>query len=223
VVATIQSRADIACMHTVRHATPVWVKALLAAVIVGAPSWWLVERHDRIGNEHRLGAVASAIAGQDVRVRCPGVIGRALSWDIVEGSVRFDAAGRPADETKLRAFTCDELDALAEGRRADALACAERSGAACGTEVEELALAVDVLAHESWHLAGVIDEAVTECRAVQTIAWTARQLGATELQGRALARAYLETGYPRLPERYRSGACADGGELDLRPGDGAWP
>jgi hypothetical protein len=74
-----------------------------------------------------------------------------------------------------------------------------------------VALAVDVLAHESWHLAGVIDEAQTECRAVQTLAWTAEQLGATPEQGRALARRYLETGYPRLPERYRSGVCDVGG------------
>jgi len=201
----------------------VWVKLALAIVIVGGPGWWLLERHDRIGNERRLAAVASAIAGRDVGVRCPGVIGKVMSWDIVEGSVRFDSAGRPADETKLRAFTCGELDALAEGRRAGALDCVTREGVACGEGVTNLALAVDVLAHESWHLAGVIDEAVTECRAVQSIAWTAQRLGATESQGRALARVYLATGYPRLPERYRSGACANGGELDLRPHDDAWP
>jgi hypothetical protein len=186
VVATIQSRADIACMHAVRHATPVWVKALLAAVILGAPSWWLVERHDR-----RAACGSTPPAGPLTRPSC----------------------GRSRATSSTR---------WSKGGARTALACAERSGAACGTEVEELALAVDVLAHESWHLAGVIDEAVTECRAVQTIAWTAVQLGATEPQGRALARAYLETGYPRLPERYRSGACADGGELDLRPDDGAW-
>jgi hypothetical protein len=146
-----------------------------------------------------------------------------LSWDIVEGSVRFDAEGRPADETKLRAFTCAELDALAEGRRDEELACAERDGAACGKPVHDLALAVDVLAHESWHLAGIIDEAVTECRAVQTTAWTAQRLGASAAQGRALARTHLETGYLRLPDRYRSGDCTDGGKLDLRPDDAVWP
>jgi hypothetical protein len=210
-------------MRTVRPATPVWVKLALALVVVGGPGWWLLERQDRIGNERRLAAVASAIAGRDVRVRCPGVLGKVMSWDIVEGSVRFDASGRPADETKLRAFTCAELDAVAEGRRDGALVCAEQRGTACGEDVTGLALAVDVLAHEAWHLAGVIDEAVTECRAVQSIAWTAQRLGATEPQGRALARVYLETGYPRLPERYRSGACANGGELDMRPQDEAWP
>jgi hypothetical protein len=210
-------------MRTVRPATPVWVKLALAVVLTGPPGWWLFDRHDRLGNESRLRAVASAIAGRDVQVRCPGVVGKVFSWDIVEGSVRFDANGRPADETRLRAFTCAELDALAEGRRDEALACAERDGLACGRPAEDLALAVDVLAHESWHLAGIMDEAITECRAVQTIPWAARRLGATDEQGRALARIHLASGYRRLPPRYRSGACVDGGELDLRPDDPVWP
>ena len=50
----------------------------------------------------------------------PGVVGHILTWDTVEGSVQYDAEGRPSDEAKLRAFACDELDALAEGRRARA-------------------------------------------------------------------------------------------------------
>jgi hypothetical protein len=192
-------------MRTMRPTAPAWVKLALIALFVGGPGWWLAERHDRVGNESRLSAIATTIAGRDVRVRCPGVVGRVLSWDIVEGSVRFDAAGRPADETRLRAFTCAELDALAEGRRASALTCAD---AACAHAADDVALAVDVLAHESWHLAGVIDEAQTECRAVHTLAWTAQRLGTTPEQGRALALRYLATGYPRLPERYRTGACA---------------
>ena len=202
-----------------RTATPVWIKALLVAALVGAPAWWLAQRHDRIANEHRLGAVASAIAGREVRVRCPGVVGRILARDTVEGSVQFDAAGRPADETQLRRFTCEELDALAEGRRAAALACAERG---CSAAVD-LALAVNVLAHEAWHLAGIADEAVAECRALQSIAATAGRLGAAPAEGRALATSYLATGHERLPARYRSPACADGGPLDLRPDDPLWP
>jgi hypothetical protein len=210
-------------MRTARPSTPAWFKLALVVVLTGPPGWWLVDRHDRLGNEARLRAVASAIAGREVQVRCPGVVGKVFSWDIVEGSVRFDASGRPADETRLRAFTCAELDALAEGRRAEILACAERAGLACGQPAQDLALAVDVLAHESWHLAGIMDEAITECRAVQTMAWTAQRLGATREQGQALARIHLATGYLRLPPRYRSGACVDGGEFDMRPDDPVWP
>jgi hypothetical protein len=188
-------------MRTARRATPIWVKLAVVAVLAGGPGWWLAERHDRLGNEARLSDIAGAIAGRDVHVRCPGVVGQVLSWDTVDGTVQFDASGRPADEARLRAFACGELDALAEGRRDAELVCAER-GDACG---DDLARAVDVLAHESWHLAGVADEAETECRAVGTLAWTAQRLGATPAQGRALTARYLATGYPRLPDRYRSG------------------
>jgi hypothetical protein len=191
-------------MPTARRATPIWVKLVLVAVLVGGPAWWFAERRDRLDNEARLGEIASAIAGRDVRVRCPGVIGSVLSWDTLEGSVQFDEAGRPADEARLRVFACDELDALAEGRRGAALACAER-GSSCG---DELARAVDVLAHEAWHLAGVADEGVAECRAVRALAWTAERLGATPEQGRALTARYVATGYQQLPDRYRSGTCS---------------
>src|SRR5215217_3410458 len=176
---------------------------MVVAVLAGGTAWWLAQRHDRHGNEARLGDIATVIARRDVRVRCPGFVGRVLSWDTVEGSVQFDAAGRPGDEARLRAFACGELDALAEGRRAAALACAER-GESCGDDV---ARAVDVLAHESWHLSGVVDEGETECRAVRSLAWTARRLGATPAEGRALTARYLATGYPKLPDRYRSGTC----------------
>jgi hypothetical protein len=190
-------------MRTARQTTPIWVKLALVAAIAAGAWWWHGERQDRLGNEARLGEIASAIAGRDVRVRCPGIIGKVLTWDTVEGSVQYDEHGRPSDEAHLRVFACDELDALAEGRRAAALSCAER-GETCG---DELARAVDVLAHESWHLAGVADEGEAECRAVRALAWTAQRLGATPAQGRALTARYMATGYQLLPDRYRSGSC----------------
>jgi hypothetical protein len=208
-------------MRTARVRTPIWVKLALAVVCVGGPAWWLAQRQDRVGNEHRLGAIASTIAGRPVHVRCPGVYARIVSWDTVEGSVQFDAFGTPSDETRLRELTCGELDALVEGRRAGAVACLDAVGA-CG-DADDVALAVDVLAHESWHLAGVMDEGIAECRAIQTIATTAQYLGTTLAQGRALAERYLEVWYPRLPDRYRAADCVDGGTLDLRPDDPAWP
>jgi hypothetical protein len=203
--------------------TPLWVKLTIAVVVVSALVWWVADRRDRIGNEQRLSAIASEIAGRDVRVSCPGPIGRLFGWDIVEGSVRFDASGKPHDETKIRKQSCAELDALAEGRRREELECTARAGIACGPHGRELVMAVDVLAHEAWHLRGVIDEGVTECRSLQTMAWTARQLGATAEQGHALAKAQYEGAYREMPERYRNGGCTDGGELDLRPDDSRFP
>ena len=203
--------------------TPLWVKAGAAAALLALLAWWGATWHDTRTNERRLGAIASQIAGRPVAVRCPGPVGRLIGWDIVEGSVRFGADGTPDDETKLRDTACAELDALAEGRRGAELACTERAGIACGRHGRATAMAVDVLAHESWHLRGVIDEGETECRSLQTMAWTAGQLGATPAQGAALARAQLEGGYLDLPERYRDPRCADGGPLDLRPDDPAFP
>jgi hypothetical protein len=204
-------------------ATPVWVKLSIASVLVVVLGWWTLERVDRSGNEQRLSAIATQIAGRDVKVRCPGPFRRALAEDGVEGSVRFDAAGRPSDSTRLRKTSCEELDALAEGRRAKELACTERAGILCGRHGSELAIAVDVLTHESWHLRGVQDEARTECDALQTMAGTAMALGATKAQAQALARGQYAENYPRMPDSYRSEACVEGGPFDLHPYDPAFP
>jgi len=203
-------------------ATPLWVKALLAIVLLGGPAWWLADRHDRMVNEQRLGAIASAIAERPVEVKCPGMFARLFLFETVEGSVAFDADGRPVDEARLREGPCAELDDLAEGGRAAALACVERS-TSCGDDAQTVARAVDVLAHEAWHLHGISNEADTECHSLQTMAWAAQRLGATEPQARGLARLQFETGYLLLPARYTSNGCRDGGAQDLRPADPRWP
>jgi hypothetical protein len=187
--------------------TPLWLKLSVSAVLLAAMAWWVLDRADRVGNEARLSAVASRIAGRAVHVHCPGPIGRVFGGEIVEGSVRFDAAGRPANETKLQALSCDELDALAEGRRGQELACTERAGILCGRHGRDLALAVDVVTHESFHLQGIADEAQTECASLQTMASTAQQLGATPEQGAALARGQFNEAYPLMPDVYRSAGC----------------
>jgi hypothetical protein len=203
--------------------TPLWVKLAASTVLVVSVALWLHDRADRRENEARLSAVATQIAGRAVHVRCPGPVGRLFGWDIVEGSVAFSAGGKPADETKLRKLSCAELDALAEGERARELSCSERAQILCGGRGAELAMAVDVLSHESWHMHGIRDEGETECRSLQTMAFTAQRLGATEAQGRALARGQYLEAYPEMGESYRSGSCADGGAGDLRPDDTRFP
>jgi hypothetical protein len=203
--------------------TPVWVKALLVVAVAGSALWWLVDRLDRTGNEDRLGAIASELAGRQVRVRCPGPLWRVVGYDTVEGKVRVGADGRPGDETRLSETTCAELDALAEGRRGKELACIGRTAIACGARGAEVTLAVDVLTHEAFHLRGILDEAETECRSLQAMAWTAQRLGATPEQGRAMASAQYTGMYPLMPDAYRTGACADGGALDQRPDDPRFP
>jgi hypothetical protein len=208
-------------VRTASTRTPVWVKAILVVIGVGLPAWWLADRHDRVTNEGRLAAIASDIAGRPVEVRCPGLL-RKIGPDTVGGTVQFDADGNPADDTRLRKAACAELDALAEGRRAPQLACVARSSS-CGDDVQAVARAVDTITHEAFHLRGVIDEGVTECSALQTMAWTAQRLGATREQGQGLALLQLETAYPQMPSQYQAPGCADGERLDMRPDDPVWP
>jgi hypothetical protein len=203
--------------------TPIWLKLSIAALLLSSFGWWALDRADRLGNERRLEGIATQIAGREVKVRCPGPIGRVLGKDTLEGSVHFDADGRPANDTQLRQTTCAELDALAEGRRAQELACTERAGILCGRHGAQLAMAVDVLTHESWHLRGIQDEGRTECNSLQTMAGTAQQLGATPAQATALARGQFADSWPRMPEQYRASECSDGRAFDLRPDDPRFP
>jgi hypothetical protein len=204
--------------------TPLWLKLSVSVLLLAVTAWWVLDRADRVGNERRLSAIASQIAGRPVKVHCPGPIGRVFGGGgVAEGWVKFDAAGRPASETMLRTTSCAELDALAEGRRAKELSCTERAGILCGRRGSELAMAVDVVTHESFHMRGIRDEAETECSSLQAMAATAQRLGTTAAQGEALARGeYAET-YPLMGEVYRSGGCREGGGLDLRPDDSRFP
>jgi hypothetical protein len=84
-------------------------------------------------------------------------------------------------------------------------------------------VAVHVIAHESMHLAGVVDEAVADCLALQLDASVATGLGASGSFARSLAREYWSVYYPAQDASYRSGACRDGGALDLFPERRGWP
>lgn len=77
-------------------------------------------------------------------------------------------------------------------------------------------------------------EALTECKATQTMMWFAMELGASEEVARALGHAYMryykrnskpgENTSDRYYARYYAHPdCYDGGPLDLAPGIGDWP
>jgi hypothetical protein len=72
------------------------------------------------------------------------------------------------------------------------------------------------------HMAGRLDESAAECAAVQRDARTARLLGASGGEARALAAAYWRTVYPAMPGGYRSSACRPGGALDEQLPDAPW-
>jgi hypothetical protein len=154
--------------------------------------------------EHRLGVVASQIAHRPVKVHCQGSVAATVDVGGELGKVQFDGTGKPADTTDLIHSVCGWLAKLPGGTVANA------------------ATAVAVLTHESYHLAGVTDEAQTQCYALQTMGWTAIQFGATPPQARTWT-AFSLARYPDMPDEYVSGDCRNGGPWDLHPTSDIWP
>jgi len=174
-------------------------RAARLQVSLGGPTWAEArEPHtDASPLESRLGVVAGTIAGRPVSVRCDELSGLR---DGVEpgGAVEFDAE-TPANYARIRWDLCTDLSRVIRDRGAGGLREAE---------------AVDVLAHESFHLRGVMDEAVTECYALQFVTRTARSLGATQPNAERLHQLALRA-YAGVPADYFSPACRSGGALDL--------
>jgi hypothetical protein len=78
-------------------------------------------------------------------------------------------------------------------------------------------LAVQIVAHEAQHINGTRSESAAECSAVQLNYLVAEKLGATPEQARDLQRRYFKDYYPHLASDYISGACTEGGVLDIFP------
>jgi hypothetical protein len=172
-------------------------------------------------DEAELARIATVIAGRDVRISCPGTLAALTEATAQDGSVLFSAEGTPADEAKLSSQTCSMLRGFLHGG-VGGLDCLARQRA-CPRDVRDVAIAVNVLSHEAWHLAGVRDEAVTQCYALQTNAGTALRLGAGRDDARAVASYIVREVQPVLPADYRSSDCFDGGPLDLHPDRQSWP
>jgi hypothetical protein len=93
----------------------------------------------------------------------------------------------------------------------------------CDERTDTSAEALKILAHESYHLRGVKNEAAAECYAIQTVPRVARALaGVSFPDAHALAVIEYLVGYPGMPPPYRSGECRPGGALDLSSGPN-WP
>jgi hypothetical protein len=165
----------------------------------GRPTW--AELRDPSGRasalETRLGLVAESIAGRSVGVRCED-LSDVHDGDEPGGVVRY-SGDDPANYARIRLDICAQLRQVMRDR-----------GAAGAAE----ARAVEVLAHESFHLRGVKDEAAAECYAIQFIPLVARGLRATNANAR-LFRDLALRAYPYHPSAYVSSECRPGGALDL--------
>jgi hypothetical protein len=147
--------------------------------------------------EKRLSVVASTVAGRPVGVRCEDLSD--LRDAVEPGGVVEFTGERPADHARIRLDICAQLGQLRRDH-----------GAGGGAE----ARAVEVLAHESFHLRGIKNEAVTECYALQFVPLVARSLGATSANADRLELRALHA-YPYHPPAYLSAECRPGGALDL--------
>jgi hypothetical protein len=88
-----------------------------------------------------------------------------------------------------------------------------------------IAWAFKNLTHEAIHVAGVDDEAATECYAIQLMAQTIDELGLGRTYGERVAQLSWSR-YPRMKiigPRYWTRTCHDGGPLDVRPTSRDWP
>jgi hypothetical protein len=207
-----------------------WLAALavLAAASV-AGRWWLTGRFDSLGRprqfptisvvllvavgcaaaypgvmrrreERRLGAAASVIAGVHVKVVCQTLSGALVDAGAEAGYVKWGPDGRPEHTAHIKWEQCVDIRRyLRSDKRHPSRA-----------ELQ----AVHVLTHEAVHTSGERSESVTECKAVQRDAETARLLGASDAGAKALAWLYWRTVYPDMPDDYRDPACAPGGALD---------
>jgi hypothetical protein len=186
------------------HRHPILIPLLLVpALFLGWQEWSF--RSD----QSEFSTIASEIAGREVRIECQRFSGALLDPTAEAGYVQFDAAGRPSSTGRLERDACNDLRKYLHGDQ--------------GSPTLQQVIAVQVLAHESFHLAGNRSEAQTECAALQMIDDVASTLGATPEQGRAMAERYYLEVYPRMPTAYRSAECKDKGELDAAPDDPEWP
>lgn len=207
----LRSPADEADTSFVRFALVLMIPLLLFS------AWQYTRREE---NEGRLALVASEVALRDVDVSCPGFWTRLVEITPNAGWVDFDEHGKPSDETSLSAATCSSLERVWRGKHGS-FRCllvddcdSKKLGAVSG---------IVTLAHESWHLRGIVNEAQTQCYAVQTTEAVARSLGVAPADA-ALIAARVTLADARAPAgEYHSAQCRPGGAYDLRRDTAAWP
>ena len=196
-------------------------RILVALAAVVALGFYVGPYRDNEQDEERLAKIAGVIAGRDVGIACPGTLATLTEVSAHDGSVAFTPDGRPTDEANLSSRTCSRLRAFLSGEIAG-LDCVA-SGATCSKAVEDAAVAINVLSHEAWHLAGERNESVAQCYALQSNEDTAIRLGAAPAEARAIADFVVRRVQPVLPPEYKTTECRDGGPLDLDPARTGWP
>jgi hypothetical protein len=168
--------------------------------------------------EPRFGLIASALAREDVEVRCWSE----QDWDPLMREERTYTRGQLGSDTLGFAGIHGRRVSLAPDVCA-ALVRLAYEGARPHDEASMLLLAAAVvtLSHEPQHSKGIVNEAVAECNAIQHAHRTAMKLGVERAYANALVRTYWQHYDEELPH-YRSNECRDAGGLDLGLADSIW-
>jgi hypothetical protein len=209
------------------------VSAILAAILIAclAVSSALAEARPLTAQDKALLArpatyeeqiaeeVAGRLTGHTVSVRC-GPIGE--SNGNVLGVTPFGPNG-PLDYFLMRPAECTYLAWFRQSpARWDPSDCTSTD---CRS-VPAIAMALAVVAHESYHILGYRNEAQVECYGMQSIWFVASKLGAPTAEAQALATLYATRMYPLrriTTPRYWSPQCRDRGTYDLRRSLARWP
>jgi hypothetical protein len=195
------------------------VATVLVVLFVLFSGWQILRREQ---TERGLALVAGEVAQREVDVSCPGFWARLVEITPNAGWVGFDEHGRPDDTTKLSAKTCSSLDRLRRQGPPE-VGCLLERRLVCPGSTLEVVEGLVVLAHESWHLRGVLNEAQTQCYAVQTVGAVARSFGFTP-RAAELVAAHVAVADARAPAgEYHSPECRPGGAFDLHPETATWP
>ena len=131
--------------------------------------------------------------------------------------------GRSFDYFLMRPAECTYLAWFRQSpARWDPRTCAGQDCKLVGS----IAMALAVVAHESYHVLGYTNEAQVECYGMQSIWFVANKLGASVAEAQALATLYASLMYPLRRTQtptYWSAECRDGGKYDLRRTLARWP
>jgi hypothetical protein len=158
---------------------------------------WLWTNYQRHSTEHRLGTIASQLAGRRVGVRCQGFWAAMLDINDRKGEVDF-AQGRTPNHMFLTRDVCGRLRRFDAGRARSELDCLATIDwsrwspevgfdGACERRARGDVQAINTLTHEAMHLRGFVGEAQAQCYAIQEDAWTVMRFGGTAVEGAAAA------------------------------------
>ena len=208
---TLRPKPDAADNSVVRFALVLLIPLMLFS------AWQFTRREE---NENRLALVASAVALRDIDVSCPGFWTRLVEITPNAGWVEFDEHGAPGNETGLSASTCRGLERVWRGDQ-KSFACLLAGG--CDQDTLRAISGIVTLAHESWHLRGVVDESKTQCYAIQTVEHVALRLGVPPRDSRLISLRVAADDAAAPKGEYHSVECRPGGAYDLRPETPDWP